>query len=741
MLSFVPSEEDWQAAIHCRAKLWQQSACSLRSRLLGRACIGVPHRADSGPVVLAGSSELALRMDVKWIGLDKAAATRVADSLGSLLVETAAKSNWLEVIRLAQLADEGGWPGDCTEQCRSLVTGRADKHGRTALHLCIAGPQTQASSCEAAVGAASALMEEGADMHALDSQGESPLTAALRLGGPFATLLLHQVDASLAAAAGLSFSEPERQGAVDWQKLRQRHSFALALLAAERTASKTESDPTMASSQILAKTSTLVHALCHAVLLRFPAMALRALKVIPLCRCAAQEMEISILGQVLSLAQRDKRWLQVLQAQLRRFETFGMEAFQGKRQVFEAIGFLASEGQEKAQSLLVEASEVGRCDSPAVLFADRASECVVCFEPLYSNDPHYFQDAQGHRTCVHYVCKACAASCVAQKECPMCRTPIAKSVLLPHLESDPRGWFSAASGGEGRLDHAELCHAVAASLPVCEELLLQAVEKHQGLVKQSWDEAGHGTTTEDEFFDPAGGFFVWVLAHLQELHRVMRRGQTHIPDMRDDPASWFDFWDDRSIGSLTFGKLMRGVFGSCHLEGLEDRQVLHEVRGEIEKLWRAAGLEAESVSKADFLRPGGLAELLEDYLERADVPHGPTELAYLPSVRSFQTLPNLLRRRTTPEIPSKLAGLPGLDVLVARGFSREQAQLALSQADGDVERAEALLLRGGIPVAGGGGFGIANLPDIMPPIDSNKRRRSKGFLSLLTCCAAAKARA
>jgi len=176
----------------------------------------------------------------------------------------------------------------------------------------------------------------------------------------------------------------------------------------------------------------------------------------------------------------------------------------------------------------------------------------------------------------------------------------------------------------------KLCHAVAASLPVSEENLLRAIESESGPFKSGWDNQNHrGRITEEEFFDPDCGLFAWILAHLQELHRAVQRksvkGKSSVPDVRSDAAGWFDFFDDKSIGSLSLGEVLRGMFASLQISALEDRR--HSARNEIVDIWQRAGVKTQSVSKNDFLRPGGLASMLGAALDRAGVPSGEVPIA------------------------------------------------------------------------------------------------------------------
>lgn len=280
----------------------------------------------------------------------------------------------------------------------------------------------------------------------------------------------------------------------------------------------------------------------------------------------------------------------------------------------------------------------------------------------------------------------------------MCRVAAADCKPLPSIEHDPAGWFAVASCGDGQLDPAELCHAVAACLPVKEEKLLEALEAADGPWRR-WDANHNGTISEAEFFAPRSGLHSWILAHMQELHRQDNHqgspgagAAVAAPDIRADPGDWFDFWDTRGHGALSFGELLRGVFASRRVSSLEARGKLLGLRAEVKDLWRNSDLGAHVVTKSQFLQPEGLASQLADSFRHASVPAGPVDVASLPKTPPVSPA-------TEPTRPSQRssgfgAPSPGTEALVAMGFPQTMAVEALQLAEGDLERAVAHLLRG-----------------------------------------------
>lgn len=641
--------------LRCRVKLWENRdhgsprmlGVGRQGRLLGDLCFSVPNRAASGSRALGdGHAGLALRVDARWDNLGSAVVICLADQLGQHVLNAATQQRWPSVTHLARLVSTGGWGQEAPQDSiRALVVSKVDSEGRTPLRLCVRN--VVPGEIGGPMAAAKALLEGLADPHSVAADGASPLTAAIQVGQQFAPLLVHyaaQGQPSISRAVGLSTSPPWMQGPVDWEVLRNSRAFDLILWHAERMAVANPTNPWASSlqsswqsasqSRDAARLGALSDMLCHAVSRRFLAMTNRVLAVMPPLNGRASLAEALLLEQMLRLASADARWFSVAQAQLRRGAAVGTQVWRGGHRVLCTLADLAAQGQPHAQEMLLEAA-LGKewassCDEPRVLFPELAAECSVCFEPLYQNDPTFFINDSKRRSCVHYVCGACAVTCLPSKVCPMCRAPIRECKALPPLEVDPRAWFREAGCEAGRLDPAELCHAVAACLPVSEERLLRAIEDEDGPWKRYWDRNADGFITEDEFFAPDNGLFSWILAHLQELHRAERRSTAFLPDLRKDPAAWFDFWADRGTGSLTFGEVLRGVFGSRRLSALEDRKQLHNVRNEVAELWRNAGVKADSVTKAEFLRPGGLGVLLGGSLERAGVPVGQVSIAKLP---------------------------------------------------------------------------------------------------------------
>lgn len=686
-LASAPSSE----APYCRVKLWEKKVFG--GGFMGEASfpVPVPPHLESGEGRFPLGKGRTVYVSAGWKGLDRSTAVRLADFLGDRILATASAKRWSELQQLARSASTQGFTllghGEAVaEQCRALALGKANSEGWTALRACAEEAPGQASA-ENLKTAAKLLLEGRADVHTASGDGDSPLTAALRKNVSWASLLPQFVPPSVAEAVGLSTSAPWVTPPINWEVLRTSKAFSLTLFAAETLGAPVDDLP-----QTSARTAALRDALFYAVSHHFLEMSRRVLAAMPPLTGRASTADVLLMEQMLRLAGKgkDKRWFEVAEAQLHRGAAAGPEAWRGSQRIVQTLSQLAAQGQGAAHSLLLEVAlgpdRNSKKEEPRVLFPEGASECAVCFEPLYQQTPAYFLDPRGHRRCPHYVCGSCAATVLPQAECPMCRAPVAECRVMPSIEADPAGWFAVASCGDGQLDRGELCHAVAACLPVSEERLMAAIEADDGPWKRAWERDGSGTISEEEFFAPGRGLYAWILEHLAELHWADENKRTAAPDLREDPAAWFDFWDTGRSGSLSYGQLLRGYFAASHVSALEDRKQLSGLRKKVTKLWRKAGLTADSVTKVDFLLPEGLGAVLAESLQSAGVPTGAVPIAALPP--------------SPPLSPDACAASPAssqltpLEILKAMGFNTALAERALQNADGDAERAIALLLRG-----------------------------------------------
>eukprot|EP00929_Paragymnodinium_shiwhaense_P101331 TRINITY_DN64336_c0_g1_i1.p1 TRINITY_DN64336_c0_g1~~TRINITY_DN64336_c0_g1_i1.p1 ORF type:complete len:750 (+),score=123.01 TRINITY_DN64336_c0_g1_i1:47-2296(+) len=267
-----------------------------------------------------------LVIESRWIGLaeDGEALPRLAEHLGSCMLDAALRSAWLDVASLARQSVAAGWAAsreDGDRYCTIAAGQRDAEHGCTALHLacCACAGQRQGVAA-----AAAALLECRADVHALAPDGDSPLSAALRARSPLMYPLLARAGPGVAEAAGLKQTAPLTEALVDWDLLRKARSYSLILVVAELVHAN-DRDEAPASLVSLAKkasmTSALGESLTQALLRKHPAMALRALKLMPSMEAKVSTSDALLLERTLKMASEDgddDRWLEAAQVQLAR---------------------------------------------------------------------------------------------------------------------------------------------------------------------------------------------------------------------------------------------------------------------------------------------------------------------------------------------------------------------------------------------------------------------------------------
>lgn len=269
--------------------------------------------------------------------------------------------------------------------------------------------------------------------------------------------------------------------------------------------------------------------------------------------------------------------------------------------------------------------------SPRVLLAERAVECPVCYEPLYSAHPSVLQRVDtGKRLCGHYFCLRCAQRLGGG--CPLCRARAPSGCVakaLPNVERAPRTWFRMVdNSANGRLERDEVVRALEAVLPLDAERLRRALgitvdgsegESEDGDGEKSgWWQQWHADTTvngrpagiTEEAFCAEGGLLQWIVEHLRELRRCEIRGRP--PELTSDNLEcWYEFWASEPEDGLSRSELLRALMRTLGVSGVERRKV-REIRGTIEHcyhVWVADG--GDRVSREAFIKsPGGLGEQL-----------------------------------------------------------------------------------------------------------------------------------
>eukprot|EP00929_Paragymnodinium_shiwhaense_P118935 TRINITY_DN90832_c0_g1_i1.p1 TRINITY_DN90832_c0_g1~~TRINITY_DN90832_c0_g1_i1.p1 ORF type:complete len:682 (+),score=121.23 TRINITY_DN90832_c0_g1_i1:117-2162(+) len=285
--------------------------------------------------------------------------------------------------------------------------------------------------------------------------------------------------------------------------------------------------------------------------------------------------------------------------------------------------------------------------SPCLLLMEYATECPVCYDPLYTSRPSVLTSSDGRRICGHYFCFSCAQR--LPSGCPLCRAQAevgnAKVCALPDVEKRPWQWFAMVDvDRDGRLEQAEAVHALEAVLPIDAERLRRALgievagtsslsregtglellrenSSLSGVAGASgwWKEwlgepqsnqsvaAGSGGISA-EAFCAEGGMLQWIVENLGELRKAEQAGEP--PELEAGGLEhWFDFWDTDCDGGLSKPELLRALMKTLRVSGVERKRV-GAIRSTIEKCFGCWAHHSDLVSREAFLKPDGLGALL-----------------------------------------------------------------------------------------------------------------------------------
>eukprot|EP01047_Picozoa_sp_COSAG01_P015911 COSAG01_NODE_802_length_13465_cov_24.092242_13_plen_341_part_00 len=219
-------------------------------------------------------------------------------------------------------------------------------------------------------------------------------------------------------------------------------------------------------------------------------------------------------------------------------------------------------------------------DAPGdVAAAVEHAECCICCDPLCESGCSVLTH-RGRRVCGHFFhSEPCAASLLRGHHggmtCPICRKTYDGVLAIPDIEADPQGWFRVVDmDGDGKLSQDEVREVLKALLPVDWRRLEEALPA----LWTEWDRDGSGTIEQDELFGttrvaantapfpcspdtacsqlrrpPAAGLIQYVKQQLP------RQADAPAPDIRQDRAAWFAYFDEDLSGALDKGELTRAL--------------------------------------------------------------------------------------------------------------------------------------------------------------------------------------
>eukprot|EP01064_Diplonema_japonicum_P033067 TRINITY_DN6428_c0_g4_i1.p1 TRINITY_DN6428_c0_g4~~TRINITY_DN6428_c0_g4_i1.p1 ORF type:complete len:587 (+),score=105.46 TRINITY_DN6428_c0_g4_i1:46-1806(+) len=268
------------------------------------------------------------------------------------------------------------------------------------------------------------------------------------------------------------------------------------------------------------------------------------------------------------------------------------------------------------------AFEGGKAYSSARYAAEEAShhaECAVCFEPLCNGQTVVFINTDRQRICRHYFHEPCVKDLRPDNShlyrCPLCRNPFAIVLRMPDPRTDPKQWFRLASTREGdTLDLQEVQEVLLATVNTDSELL-------DAVVRNKWKEWDRNNTGIIEWTH-ADGLFEFVRMNLPG------RREKPPPAIARDRGAWFEFFDTNAKGFLTEGAVSRGIIKSfpSHSSASQLAAMVREVfvlfatKGNLGSPLRDSSTSHLSISKEDFLKEEGLADVIISALSYEGIP-------------------------------------------------------------------------------------------------------------------------
>ncbi|EEQ99522.1 hypothetical protein Pmar_PMAR026888 [Perkinsus marinus ATCC 50983] len=215
---------------------------------------------------------------------------------------------------------------------------------------------------------------------------------------------------------------------------------------------------------------------------------------------------------------------------------------------------------------------------------DTTAECALCCEDLCDSPTAVLVKSDGSskvRVCRHYYHVSCLRDMFLtkslEKRCPLCREEFEHYVPLPDLKKEPKLWFKVVdSRGDGHLSLEEAVAATQSILPVSQYSLTDLLKKDDNKLWLRWAKTNGETITLHDFFRLHGGFFVWLLANLRELHRL-KMNDRKMPNLFtsdgdcDIENAWFDYWDFTGAGVLTKQQLERALTIAVVARGRGDK--------------------------------------------------------------------------------------------------------------------------------------------------------------------------
>jgi len=239
-------------------------------------------------------------------------------------------------------------------------------------------------------------------------------------------------------------------------------------------------------------------------------------------------------------------------------------------------------------------------------------ECGICFTLLHKEDVAVCAGHDGAPMCLHIYHDRCLKS-LRGRRCLFCGIKFRFRRKIPDIELDPKGWFQTVDvDRSGGLTPKEIGRVLAAQLPVDRKALEALLMKYW----MKWDADKSGEVDQTEFFASKRG----LLAFLKKKRHLFKRFEPEMdaPDIRDDPQTWFEYFDQDKSGALDKCEVLRGLIISFALS--RDPRICLNLRMVLDAVWPIFDTDGNgSISKREFLEPKtGLATSLVISLNHSD---------------------------------------------------------------------------------------------------------------------------
>jgi Ca2+-binding EF-hand superfamily protein len=225
------------------------------------------------------------------------------------------------------------------------------------------------------------------------------------------------------------------------------------------------------------------------------------------------------------------------------------------------------------------------------------AECSICYEPFYEKPCAMLLNAEGRRTCPHYF----HADCIAQwaetnRRCPMCNSSFTQPRLMVSPLENPAEWFRMIDvDGNGVLSASEITEALKLVL----NLDYTRIEAESAALFRRWDSDGNHGIDLNEFI---GGVLPYLRRHYPGAV------PEEPPDIRANPRSWFEYWDEDHSGALAKEEVIRALIKTFHIHEVPELRALSDVVSAVWCIFDDDG--SGEIDEEEFLRRDGLCETL-----------------------------------------------------------------------------------------------------------------------------------